>query len=103
MTNLLKETEEILKRHGKTFEDIAFCSCRQKVFSITEFVKVANFEYDNGYGGNEIDRSLMLVGKDFWLERGEYDGSEWWEYKKQPLMGECMFINNLYSTDILED
>lgn len=22
---------------------------------------------------------LVIVGKDFWLSREEYDGSEWWE------------------------
>ena len=27
---------------------------------------------------------LLIVGKDFWLERVEYDGSEWWEFKTMP-------------------
>lgn len=26
----------------------------------------------------------VVVGKDFWLERGEYDGSEWWSFKTTP-------------------
>lgn len=28
---------------------------------------------------------LIVVGKDFWLERHEYDGSEWWEFKSIPM------------------
>ena len=44
----------------------------------------ANFFYDNGYGGNEIPMDLIVVGKDFWLERHTYDGAEWWEYKEIP-------------------
>ncbi|QNI21485.1 hypothetical protein [Salmonella phage 3sent1] len=29
-----------------------------------------------------------------WLERGEYDGSEWWEYKATPAIPEeCRTIN----------
>ena len=40
--------------------------------------------YNDGYGLEEINTKLILVGKDFWLERGTYDGSEWWEYKSMP-------------------
>ena len=29
--------------------------------------------------------SLVVVGKDFWLERNNYDGSEWWEFKQVPV------------------
>lgn len=31
---------------------------------------------------------LTLVGEDFWLERKEYDGQEWWEYKTTPIKPE---------------
>ena len=48
------------------------------------FSSNANFSYDNGYGGEEIPLDLIVVGKDFWLERHEYDGSEWWEFKSMP-------------------
>lgn len=26
----------------------------------------------------------MLVGDGWWIERAEYDGSEWWEFKTIP-------------------
>jgi len=31
-----------------------------------------------------IRNDLYVVGEDWWLERGEYDGSEWWEFKRLP-------------------
>ena len=86
MANLLKETKEILERHSKTFDDILFVGDKSDHSKITvkEFLEHANFEYDDGYGLEEINTDLILVGKDFWLERHEYDGSEWWEYKSMP-------------------
>ena len=86
MANLLKETKEILERHGKTFDDILFVGDKSdhSKMTVKEFLEHANFEYDDGYGLEEINTELILVGKDFWLERHEYDGSEWWEYKSMP-------------------
>ena len=26
-----------------------------------------------------------MRGSDWWLERGEYDGSEWWEFRREPV------------------
>ena len=54
-------------------------------FTWEEFAKLANKKYDNGYGGNEVPLDLIVVGKDWWLERHEYDGAEWWEFKKLPV------------------
>ena len=86
MANLLKETKEILERHGKTFDDILFVGDRTTHTKMTmkDFLEHANVEYKNGFGIEEINTELILVGKDFWLERHEYDGSEWWEYKSMP-------------------
>jgi hypothetical protein len=33
--------------------------------------------------------TLQLVGETFWIERAEYDGSEWWEYKEIPKRPSC--------------
>lgn len=49
------------------------------------FCSKADFTYHDGFGGVEIDMGLIVVGKDFWLERHEYDGSEWWEFKSIPM------------------
>ena len=86
MANLLKETKEILEQHDKTFDDIIFVGDKSDHTKMTvkEFLERANVEYDDGYGLEEINTALIVVGKDFWLERHEYDGSEWWEYKSMP-------------------
>ena len=86
MANLLEETKEILEQHSKTFDDILFVGddFTHTKMTAKEFLEHANFEYNDGYGIEEINTDLILVGKDFWLERHEYDGSEWWEYKSMP-------------------
>lgn len=53
---------------------------------------LASINYDNGYGGQELFGTIVF--KDgTWLERGEYDGSEWWEHRKLPTE-ESLFDNN---------
>ncbi len=49
-----------------------------------EFLNKLDFEYDNGYGGQELYGTVWLMEEGSWYERGEYDGSEWWEYKRCP-------------------
>lgn len=69
------EVESILKR-GYTPE---------------EFERELNqldFEYDAGYGCQELYGTVLFTDGG-WLERGEYDGSEWWEYKHAPRLEEC--------------
>lgn len=41
-------------------------------------------EYYGGYGRTEVALDLMVVGNNWWLERAEYDGMEWWEFKQMP-------------------
>ena len=84
--NLLNETRDILLSNNKTFDDVLFVgddSTHSKM-TVKEFLEHANVEYNDGFGNEEINTDLILVGKDFWLERHEYDGSEWWEYKSMP-------------------
>lgn len=85
MQNLLSETLSCLKDNGKTEQDVVFCTDGNGYFSFDKFKEVCNIKYDSGYGGQEINASLMVVGRDWWLERAEYDGSEWWEFKSKPL------------------
>ena len=85
MINFLEETLEMLKKHGKSPKDVKWVGSENfGWFTWEEFEKIANFEYDNDYGAQEIAYDLVIVGKDWWLERGEYDGSEWWEFKQLP-------------------
>ena len=31
----------------------------------------------------EVAEDLVVVGDNWWIERHEYDGNEWWEYKEK--------------------
>jgi hypothetical protein len=89
MRNLKQETLEILAENGKTAEDVLWIGlCDDKANFVElpkeKFWRCAAREYDNGYGEQQVKGSLVIVGKDWWLERAEYDGSEWWEYKTMP-------------------
>jgi hypothetical protein len=48
-----------------------------------EFLQNMNFEYDGGYGGQEVF-GIICCEDDIWFDRGEYDGSEWWEKHQYP-------------------
>lgn len=47
------------------------------------FLKELNFEYDSGYGSQYLGGTLWF-SDGTWADRGEYDGSEWWEYHELP-------------------
>ena len=47
------------------------------------FLSDLDFEYDSGYGGQELFGTIWYVDGT-WSERGEYDGSEWWQYQSCP-------------------
>lgn len=97
--NLLKETIDELKAYEKTGDDVlwvgrdyikwdrSYTNPERIVYKSTwkDFCSKADFDYDAGYGSAEIPMDLVIVGKDFWLERCEYDGSEWWEFKTMPI------------------
>lgn len=86
--NFLFETMEFLMKHKKHENDIKWIGSKDGKYSMTwkEFVKLSNFEYDHGYGGSEIPLDLVIVGEDWWMSRGEYDGAEWWELNTKPIL-----------------
>lgn len=84
MTNLLKETEEILRKHGKTFKDVLWIGGNNFTISIDDFKSLADIEYDEGFGAPEVAVDLVVVGRDWWLERTDYDGAEDWAFKSLP-------------------
>ncbi|HEO0752476.1 TPA: hypothetical protein ACINTT_002009 [Streptococcus agalactiae] len=85
MTNLWEETIDILKEHDKTFDGVRFVQGYDFKITKENFEQVAKkTNYDRGYGAAHVATDLVVVGKNWWLERGEYDGSEWWEYKESP-------------------
>jgi hypothetical protein len=82
--NLLKETVEELSLHGKTVADVKWVGTEHCFLKWENFERLANREYDDGYGSREVNENLIVVGENWWIERHEYDGSEWWEYKTMP-------------------
>ena len=83
--NFLEETIDDLKDVNKFPKDVLFISDGKVYYFWQDFAINANFEYDEGYGGVNIYSNLVIVGSDWWLERHEYDGAEWWEYKSLPI------------------
>lgn len=83
--NLFKETLEILKDNSKNFEDILWIGTINYYVDKEKFKEIANIEYDDSYGAQEVAKNLIIVGNDWYLERHEYDGSEWWEFKTIPI------------------
>lgn len=94
MTNLLKETKLLLKNHGKTMADIVAVGGNDFQMPVEDFIRLADKEYDDSYGVTKVAGDLILLGNDFWLERHEYDGSEWWEYKTLPVWIKDLPVNN---------
>ena len=84
MKNLLEETLQALENQDLREADVFWAGSVGHRISWSKFKVLANKDYDNGYGGQEVCRDLLIVGKDWWFERHEYDGSEWWEFKKHP-------------------
>lgn len=96
--NLYEETIKTLEKNNKKIEDIEFIETDLNYewlgldateniveIDIDNFIELAKkTNYDNGYGGEEIPPTLKIVGKDWWIERNSYDGSEWWEFKTLP-------------------
>ncbi len=81
--NLLEETIEDIESAGKSVEDIIFIGSQNSGHSCTweEFKVLANIEYHNGFGGQEVASDLIIVFSDkSYLDRHEYDGSEGWEF-----------------------
>lgn len=91
MKNLLTETLEVLREHGKQETEISWVGSidGKRAISWAQFKTIAGDTiYNNGYGGQEIASDLVIVGPDWWLERQEYDGSEWWEFQTLPRLAQ---------------
>lgn len=105
--NLLEETLNKIKAVGKNLEDVAFVNMNKLVFdeydgtvdiyetvdsplttiTFNRFTQIATeyyYNYDNGYGGAEVPETYIVFNDNTWLSRGEYDGSEWWNYNECP-------------------
>ena len=107
MSNLWEETIELLKEKDKTFDDVLYIQGDDFKVTKENFESVAKkTDYDSGFGAQHVATDLVLVGDDWWIERAEYDGSEWWEFKSIPVRKQYMKnITNLHKGmwDTLKD
>lgn len=94
MINFLKETREALKENGKEESDVICVAKDRKRIYWQDFVKIANFEYNNDFGAGFISSDLMIIGIDWWMERNDYDGIGWWEFKKMPKYYDFEYVKN---------
>ena len=83
MNNFLKETKETMDVLNLNPKDIEFIGSRDGEYEMSweEFQEVADFEYNESYGAQLVCYDLILLFKGGkMLKRGEYDGSEWWDF-----------------------
>jgi hypothetical protein len=84
-TNLWDETLATLDYFRRRPNEILWVGGKTWSCSFVEFSRFASeVNYDSGFGLHRIASDLVIVGEDWWLERAEYDGSEWWRYCIKP-------------------
>ena len=71
-------SNEILLREGYTQEEYQ------------EFLEKLDFDYDSGYGIQHMYGTVWFTEPGVWMERRDYDGSEWWEIYKCPEIPEVL-------------
>lgn len=96
--NLLDETLAAIEETKHTTDDILFIGSSDGQYrcSLEEFKTLANYNYDNGYGSQEVADTLIIAFKDDEkLVRQEYDGSEGWGwvtmFDKESMGDKCIY------------
>lgn len=103
MINLLVETYKALVDNRLTENDVDFVGSKytEHQCSWEDFKKLADQEYNNGFGVQVVATDLVVVFKDgSWLERDEYAGSECWTFKKVAIKATAALpIHTLFSSE----
>ena len=90
--------EELLKHIGdREVKYVRVYRGNNKVIegTLDEVLPSLDFLYDNGYGSQKLEGTIWY-SDGTWSERGEYDGSEWWEHR------ECPPLPNAYCPSVDE-
>lgn len=103
MMNCLEELKDWLSGCKKDWHDIKFAGIIYRASGmyydttekaklppnwndeqLAEFIEVCKrISYCDGYGAQTLF-GCVVFNDGSWLERHEYDGAEWWEYKRTP-------------------
>jgi hypothetical protein len=96
---LLWETMQFMEEHGKTPDDVMWVGTADGsiVSSWMTFFKMADFLYESDHVGIDpvINPELVVVGRDWWMERGRNEYAEFWEFKRLPVEAAPMDIQKL--------
>lgn len=60
----------------------------------TNFLNSLDFNYNSGFGGQELF-GMIWLNDGTWIERGEYDGLEWWELRKLPKIPDELNVDQI--------
>ena len=96
--NFLQETIKELIDNNKSEQDVLWVIDDDKKITWETFKEKADFMYDTWCDGIEINPNLKVVGKDFWLEREEFDGCAWWEFRQAPIVPEGNNVDEIELT-----
>lgn len=85
-----------IRREHTFFEEKSEVKILNLDYSVKDyenFLESMDFEYDNGYGIQEL-HGVVWLEDGTWLTRGEYDGSEWWVHNVIPEIPKEYLTNN---------
>lgn len=81
MINLWEETIGTIEDNNRKWDDVTHISGTNFQISKENYERVAKKTYYNsGFGAPDVAVDLVIYGVGFLMKRGEYDGSEWWEF-----------------------
>ena len=96
--NFYEITLAFLDQYAKTFDDIDWIGSKDFTISKDNFREAAERIRDNmgGFPAEEIPEDIVLVGKDFWIERNlnyeserDYSLYNCWVFKTKPTKPNC--------------
>jgi hypothetical protein len=100
--------KEFLNHIGNERVLCAYISINNDVYNLltgytsdefSEFISKLDFDYDDGYGGQNLFGTIWYINGN-WSDRGEYDGSEWWEYRQVPQIPDFLDRNKIRAKKI---
>ena len=100
--NLLEETIHKMQDYGKNPKNVLWIGSKDGKYAINweKFVEIADRLYMPDSEVQLIAKDLVIVGDDWWLERKEYNGGEWWNFVQTPKKKECKPFDTVFTSDV---